>query len=164
MIRVCGLEFYEKEDIQEDMILTCHPQMVGDSERIGVPLRATEGYQCIYSKKTMKFGSIAFYAPPKEESGGATYDNLKYVLACLNGNLSVLNGDLVLKDPCNTIVYSNLNILKSSGSVRKGQILGTVKAIPPEIGYGYGVILKGYKNDSEVWDIQKDIHNIPCVE
>lgn len=172
MIRVNGLEFDESVEIKNDMILRCHPQLVPlEEERYGVPLRATSGYQCIYDNLYREFKGLIFYAPPyipairkideEIDPMGSPHDTLKYVLASFDGTLKPYKNGVCLIANGITFVYDNLNILKSSGSVKKGAIIGTVKKV--ETGLGYGVSIIAYKG-GKVWNIQNELFNINCVE
>lgn len=160
MISIGGLSFLENEQIKSDEILTCHPQKM-EKERIGVPLRVTVGYQCFYDKKLRTFQGMTFYAPSNSYLNGPPRDQFKYVLACIDGDLKTVNGELCLISGDKTIIYSHFLITKGSGKVKKGQIIGNVQAIPN--GYGWGVSLRAYKG-STLWNIEKDYFNIPCVE
>lgn len=160
MIYTCGLTFHEKEIIKPGDILTCHTQRI-DKEIIGIPLRACIGIQSFYDKIEMKHTGVTFYAPPKNRPSDEPHENLKFVLACTDGMVRVVNGELILINDKTIYIYSNLNISKSSGTVKKGQIIGTVKFI--EGGFGYGVNLRAYKN-GETISINKLIANIPNIE
>lgn len=172
MIRVNGLEFDEEVEIKNDMILRCHPQLVPEEEECyGVPLRATAGYQCIYDVLYKVFKGLIFYAPVhvpslirtdmKIDPFGPPHDTLKYVLASFDGMLKPYGSGVCLIANGVTFVYDNLNIIKASGFVKKGAIIGTVKKVDGGLGYGVSVI--AYK-DGKVWNIQQELLNINCIE
>lgn len=171
MIRLYGMEFHDfkDENIKPSTILTCHPQRV-NTEAFGVPLRVTAGYQCFYDKLHRMFSGLTFYAPPYApddikadniDPTGKPSEQFSFVLASFDGKLTALNGEIVLSDGTKAIIYSSFSPTKTSGQVKKGAIIGTVGKIPG--GYGYGVSVRGYKN-GKTWDMQRDLHNIPCIE
>ena len=172
MIRVLGFEFNENQKITKDDILRCHPQMSNQNEeRFGVPLRVTSGYQCIYDNTYRNFRGLIFYAPayvPKilkvdeqPDLLGPPLEILSYVLASYDGTLKPYKDGMCLVSGEKTMVYRNINIIKSSGQIKKGGIIGTVKKVPN--GYGYGVEVIAYK-DGKVWNLQQDLYNINCLE
>lgn len=169
MIRMYGLEFHEDEIIKDDTILKCHPQKI-ENEAYGVPLRLTAGYQCFYDKLHRTFAGLTFYAPPKVDDDvkfdnadltAAPADNFSYVLASFDGKLHSVNGEIVLSDGEKAMIYSHFNPTKTSGSVKKGAIIGRVAKVPG--GYGYGVSVRAYKGGS-IWDIERELYNIKCLE
>lgn len=171
MIRICGLQFHEDEKINPSDILRCHPQLThGGEELLGIPLRVTVGFQCIYDKVYREYQGVTFYAPVhfsrlrsenNMEHNGKPLENLSYVLASYDGTLTKYKDGVCLVSDERTLIYSNLNVLKSSGTIKKGGIIGTVKLVDHE--YGYGVTLRGYKG-GKIWNIPNDIMNIPCIE
>lgn len=174
MIRMFGLEFqnFEDEKITPNTILTCHPQF-SKEEHFGVPLRVTVGYQCFYDKLHRLFAGLTFYAPVDTSILGKSknfdsidptskpHQQFSYVLASFDGKLTMVNGELVLSDGSKALIYSHFSPTKTSGNVKKGAIIGSVAKIPG--GYGWGVSVRGFKG-GKVWDLQRDIYNIRCLE
>lgn len=169
MIHFYGIEFpnFEDEKITPNTILTCHPQKVME-EHYGVPLRLSVGYQCFYDKLYRDFAGLTFFAPPdvssqkkktEKDMFAKPHQQFSYVLASFDGSLSTSNGDVVLKGDKGVLIYSDFSPTKTSGSVKKGAIIGTVG----KVSYGYGVSVRGFKNGL-VWNLQADLANINCVE
>ena len=171
MISLYGIDFpdFENEKITNNTILTCHPQRVAE-ERFGVPLRLTAGYQCFYDKLHRLFVGLTFYAPvnaqgvedkDKLNPSDKPHQQFSYVLASFDGKLTMVNGELVLSDGSKALIYSHFSPTKTSGNVKKGAIIGNVSKVPG--GLGYGVSIRGYKG-GKIWDLQRDIINIRCLE
>lgn len=173
MITICGLEFPNYEDeymlIKSDTIFRCHPQLVTE-EHYGVPLRVTAGYQCFYDKKLRTFQGLTFYAPvmmpddysyDKIDPSGVPHPNFSYVLASFDGKLQLVNGELCLTNGSKALLYNHFSPTKTTGNVKKGAIIGKVGRVPG--GYGYGVSVRGFKGGN-IWDIQRDLYNIRCIE
>lgn len=164
-METCGVIFNEKEIITADKILECFPQGIRrDLEIIGVPLRACIGIQAFYNNQTREYSGVSFYAPPYSKVSGPPHDTLKYVLACADGTVNCSGGQLILSAKDIDFIYSNFNITRSSGSVKKGQIVGTVSLSTNSLTdmqeIGYGVTLMGFKS-GKVVDIASMLRNIP---
>lgn len=161
----CNVFFDENEIVTFDGVYNCFPQGIArDKETIGVPLRACIGMQCFYNEQTREFSGANFYAPPYAKASGPPHDILKYVLAVSDGTVHAGSGQLVLSTSNTDFIYSNFNIVRWSGYVKKGMILGTVKLSQDPITgmneVGYGVSLTGYSN-GKVIDIASMIRNVP---
>ena len=166
-METCGVIFNEKEIITQNGIYDCFNQGIPrDKEIMGVPLRACIGMRCFYNEQTREYSGASFYAPPYSKISGPPHDVLKYVLAVQDGVVHAGGGQLVLATETTDFIYTNFNITRWSGSVKKGQILGTVSLSQDPITgmneVGYGVTLMGYR-DGKVVDLVSMLRNIPHI-
>lgn len=166
-MNTCGVIFNENEIVTQDGIYRCFPQGIDPSkELMGVPLRACIGMQCFYNEQTREYSGASFYAPPYSKISGPPHDILKYVLAVQDGAVHAGGGQLVLTAENIDFIYTNFNITRWSGYVKKGQILGTVSLSQDPITgmdeVGYGVTLMGYR-DGKIIDIVSLLRNIPHI-
>ena len=167
MIIIDNLMFDENEEISMDSILKCYPQMGSEDEKLGIPLRVTTGYQCIYDKTYRNLQAVTFYVPPKysllksenKDLTGEPLDIFSYVLASYDGTLTPYKNGVCLINGEDTLIYTGIEIIKSTGQIKKGGIIGKVT----QHIFGYGVTVRGY-HGGELWNIPNDIYNINSIE
>lgn len=168
--RIDNFEFDDEEVVDIKKIQRCHPQGI-EEEIIGVPLRFTIGYQVVYENVHRAFQGLTFYAPVgfnREEMDNLEYngkppDQLIYVLSCLDGTICPYGSGIAIRKGNDTVVYTNFEMIKTSGSVQKGEIIGKCKLVEMYGSYGWGVTLRGY-HGGDPWIISDDLYNIHQIE